>query len=130
MTKLSHSYSSLKMYENCPKRYYHQRITKEVADSGSDATRYGERVHRALEERLLNDNVLSEETIQYEALCNSIAKMKEHPSFDQLLLEERMTLTDNFTPTSWWSDDAWLRSILDVLVLFEDKAIVMDWKQT
>ena len=128
MTQLSHSYSSLKMYENCPKRYYHQKVTKEVTDSGSEATRYGSRVHRALEERLLDDNELSQETIQYEALCKSIVRMKEHPLFDQLLLEERMTLTDNFTPTDWWSDDAWLRSILDVLVLFENKAIVMDWK--
>ena len=128
MTQLSHSYSSLKMYENCPKRYYHQRITKEVSDSGSEATRYGERVHKALEERLLGDNVLSQETIQYEALCNSIAKMKEHPDFSELLLEEKLTVTEDFTPTGWWSDDAWLRSILDVLVLFKDKAIVMDWK--
>ncbi len=128
MTELSHSYSSLKMYENCPKRYYHQRITKEVTDSGSDATRYGERVHKALEERLTNDNELSQETIQYENLCRSIAKMKSHPQFDQLLLEEKLTITDNYTPTGWWSDDAWLRSILDVLVLFKDKAIVMDWK--
>lgn len=128
MTELSHSYSSLKMYENCPKRYYHQRITKEVTDSGSDATRYGERVHKALEERLTNDNKLSQETIQYENLCRSIAKMKSHPQFDQLLLEEKLTITDNYTPTGWWSDDAWLRSILDVLVLFKDKAIVMDWK--
>ncbi len=128
MTELSHSYSSLKMYENCPKRYYHQRITKEVTDSGSDATRYGERVHRALEERLTNDNKLSDETIQYEKLCSTIAKMKTHPEFDQLLLEKRMTVTDKYTPTDWWSDNAWLRSILDVLVLFKDKAIVMDWK--
>ena len=128
MTELSHSYSSLKMYENCPKRYYHQRITKEVSDSGSEATRYGERVHKALEERLLGDNELSQETIQYEALCRSIARMKEHPDFSELLLEEKLTVTEDFTPTGWWSDDAWLRSILDVLVLFKDKAIVMDWK--
>ncbi len=25
MTKLAHSYTALKMYENCPKRYYHQQ---------------------------------------------------------------------------------------------------------
>ena len=40
------------MYENCPRRYYYQRITKEVKDTGSDATIYGERVHEALEHRL------------------------------------------------------------------------------
>ena len=38
------------------------------------------------------------------------------------------TLTENLTPTTWWEKDAWLRSILDVLILFEDEAIVMDWK--
>ena len=52
MTNLTHSFSAIKMYENCPKRYYHQRITKEVKDTGSDATIYGERVHEALEHRL------------------------------------------------------------------------------
>ena len=61
MTQVSHSYSSLKMYENCPKRYYHQRITKEVSDSGSEATRYGERVHKALEDRLTGDSKLTDE---------------------------------------------------------------------
>lgn len=128
MTQLAHSYSSLKMYENCPKRYYHQRITKEVSDSGSEATRYGERVHKALEERLTNDNELSQETVKYESLCESIDSMKNHKDFNEILLEERLTITDSFTPTGWWSDSAWLRSILDVLILFKDKAIVMDWK--
>ena len=128
MTQVSHSYSSLKMYENCPKRYYHQRITKEVSDSGSEATRYGERVHKALEDRLTGDSKLTDETVKYEALCNSISKMKEHPEFSELLLEEKLTVTEHYTPTGWWSDDAWLRSILDVLILFKDRAIVMDWK--
>ena len=52
MTKLAHSYTALKMYENCPKRYYHQRITKEVVDQPGTATVYGERVHKQLEEYL------------------------------------------------------------------------------
>ena len=47
--KLSHSYSSIKMYENCPKRYEYQRVTKEVVDTGSEATKFGERVHADLE---------------------------------------------------------------------------------
>ena len=66
MTGLTHSFSSLKMYENCPKRYYHQRITKEVKDTGSDATYYGERVHEALEHRLESKVSLTEETKAYE----------------------------------------------------------------
>ena len=45
-----------------------------------------------------------------------------------LQVEQKLTLNENLTPTTWWEKDAWLRSILDVLVLFDDKAIVMDWK--
>ena len=52
--KLTHSYSSIKMYENCPKRYMHQRVNKEVTDTGSEATKFGERVHSDLENRLLH----------------------------------------------------------------------------
>jgi hypothetical protein len=31
-------------------------------------------------------------------------------------------------PTGWWDADAWLRSKIDVLVLYKDKAHVLDWK--
>ena len=65
---LSHSFSSIKMYENCPKRYYHQRITKEVKDTGSDATIYGERVHEALEHRLGKQVALPTESEAYDCL--------------------------------------------------------------
>ena len=122
---LTHSFSSIKMYENCPKRYYHQRITKEVKDTGSDATRYGERVHEDLEHRLIKAKPLPKETESYEALCKSIENMVGE---GELYAEKQLCLNENLTPTGWWADDAWLRSILDVLIIVDDKAIVMDWK--
>lgn len=120
---LSHSFSSIKMYENCPRRYYHQRVTKEVKDTGSDATIYGERVHEALEHRLGKQVALPTESEAYEPLCKSIEDMG-----GTLQVEQKLTLTENLTPTTWWEKDAWLRSILDVLIVLDDKAIVMDWK--
>ena len=122
-TNLTHSFSSIKMYENCPKRYYHQRITKEVQDTGSDATIYGERVHEALEHRLDKKVELPSESKAYEPLCKSIEGLG-----GTLQVEQKLTLSENLTPTTWWEKDAWLRSILDVLIIFEDEAIVMDWK--
>ena len=123
--KLAHSYSSIKMFENCPKRYYHQRITKEVTDTGSDATRYGERIHADLEHRLVEQKPLSYDSQQYEVLCQSIEVLA---TGGELHAERQLCLTENLTPTSWYADDAWLRSILDVLILKDDQAIVMDWK--
>lgn len=123
--KLAHSYSSIKMFENCPKRYYHQRITKEVTDTGSDATRHGERIHADLEHRLINQKPLTYDTEQYEVLCQTIEVLA---TGGELHAERQLCLNENLTPTSWYAGDAWLRSILDVLILKDDEAIVMDWK--
>ena len=123
--KLAHSYSSIKMFENCPKRYYHQRITKEVTDTGSDATRHGERIHADLEHRLINQKPLTYDTEQYEVLCQTIEVLA---TGGELHAERQLCLNENLTPTSWYAKDAWLRSILDVLILKDNEAIVMDWK--
>ena len=82
---LSHSFSSIKMYENCPKRYYHQKITKEVEDVGSAATIYGTRVHADLEKRLVDGKKLTEETVKHENLCAEILKPKS-----EVLVEQKM----------------------------------------
>jgi len=125
MTKLSHSYSALKMYENCPKNYFHQRIEKSVRDSGNAVTAYGERVHKALELRLGEDAPLTSETARYDVLCEAI---KLTAKGGVLTVEEEMTLNDSLKPTGWWDDDAWLRSKIDVLVRRGPEAIMFDWK--
>jgi CRISPR/Cas system-associated exonuclease Cas4 (RecB family) len=123
--QIAHSFSAIKMYENCPKRYYHQRVTKEVQDTGGEASRYGERIHEFLEQRLVNDTALPQEAEKYEVLCQTIEKMARG---GELHAERQLTLTENLTPTSWFANDAWFRSILDVLIIKEDTAIVIDWK--
>jgi len=124
---LTHSFSALKMYENCPKRYMHQRINKEVQDEGSDASKYGERIHEALELRLKGKSPLTDETRKYESLCTAIEQESED---GELLVEQKMTLNKNLTPTEWFAPDAWFRSVLDVLMIHENqkKAFVLDWK--
>lgn len=125
MTKLSHSFSAIKMYENCPKRYYHQRVLKEVKDQGGEATIWGERVHKFLEDRLAKATELPQEVARYDPLCQSIVKLAIG---GELLVEQQLTLNVALEPTSWFSKDAWMRSIVDVLVIRGDEAIMFDWK--
>lgn len=125
--KLAHSYTALKMYENCPKRYYHQRITKEVVDQPGTATVYGERVHKQLEEYLKGSAPLPEETAALQPLCDTVKAGSEGGGM--LLVEQEYTLTSDLQPTSWFAPDAWLRFKLDVLAIRGDnKAMVVDWK--
>lgn len=123
--QVSHSYSSIKLYENCPYRYFRQRISKDVVDEGGEASKYGERVHQYLEYRLANNAELPQEVEHYEPLCQSIEKIA---TGGQLHVEKELVLTENLTPTGWWAADAWLRSKLDILVIKDHDAVVMDWK--
>lgn len=124
--KLAHSYSSMKMYQNCPKRYYHQRITKEVVDEGGEATIYGERLHKMIEERLRDNTPLPDEAKGYAPMVEAV--LKGLGSDYTMLIEQEMTLNRKLKPTGWWDEDAWMRSKLDVLVLRGDTAINLDWK--
>ena len=123
--KLSHSYSAIKQFEDCPQRYYRQRILKDVVDEGGEASKYGERIHKFLEERLKGSD-LPQEVASYEPLCQSFLNLAG--SDGVLLVEHELVLTDTLTPTGWWEPDAWLRSKLDVLVLRGNTAVVGDWK--
>lgn len=121
---LTHSFSSIKMYMNCPLRYYHQRVRKAVSDPGSEATHYGERIHKFLEDRLKTNTELPQEAAVYEGLVSAILKGMK----GELLVEQELTLNAELKPTGWFDKDAWLRTKIDVLVLDTKRAAVLDWK--
>ncbi len=120
---LAHSYSSLKQFDNCPKQYYMQRISREVKQLPGEASMYGERIHEQFENRLQKHTQLPEESAQYERLCKAWEDMP-----GELFGEQELTLNKNLQPTGWWDDDAWLRAKLDTLVLNGELAVVGDWK--
>ena len=123
--RLSHSYSSIKLYENCPLRYFRQRVVKDVVDEGGEASKYGERIHTFLEHRLKENASLPQEVAHYEPLCASVERISKG---GELYIEQELVLSENLTPTGWWDADAWLRSKLDILVINGSVANVMDWK--
>lgn len=123
--RLSHSYSSIKQYENCPYRYYHQRIAKTVVDKPNDASMHGERVHKFLEDRIKEKADLPVEVQHLEPIIQSLENVAKS---GDLFAELEFTLTQDLKPTTWFAPDAWLRSKLDVYVSRKPVAMVVDWK--
>lgn len=123
MTQLAHSYSALKLFENCPKNYYHQRIARDAKDEGSEASKHGERVHKALEKKLLGVSELPPELQEFTPVCDKLSKSK-----GELTPERQLALDESLAPTDWFSKAAWMRAQLDVLIVDNDKAAVLDWK--
>ena len=52
------SYSSLKLFEQCPKKYYHLRVVKDVKEPPTEAIIYGKEFHSAAENYIKSDTPL------------------------------------------------------------------------
>ena len=120
---IAHSYTSITSYETCPKRHYHLRVAKDVVEPPTDALKWGEVVHKALENRLRDGTELPEKLAHYESYA---ALIEEMPG--EKLVEEAIALDKNFQRVDWWDKAAWLRAKLDVGVVANTKAAIFDWK--
>ena len=123
--RLTHSFSAIKMFENCPLQYYRVRILKDVVSKGGEATIWGERIHEQLEDRLKTGVALPPESSSYEPIVSAIERIAPAGG---LFVEQEVTLNDKLQPTGWWDPDAWLRSKLDVQIMRPPVAYVIDWK--
>lgn len=124
-TKLTHSYTAIKKFEQCPLRYYRERVLKDVQDEMGEAAVYGDRIHKALEHRIKTGE-MPEETARYEKLVRAFEALAGADG--QIRAEEEFVITDRLAETDWWSSDAWIRSKFDVLILRGSRAVVGDWK--
>lgn len=124
--RLVHSYSAIKLYEQCGLRYYRQRILKDAHEQETVHTTHGHNVHSALENNLKTSKAIPKELAVHTGVANTVRKSV---SKSQLLAPEKnMGLDNKWQPTGYWSDDIYLRAKLDVLVTGGPTAVVIDWK--
>jgi len=117
------SYSALTSYETCPKRYQLTRVTKQVVEAQTEATRWGNEVHKALELFAKGQKPLPETMADYGRYVRKIQKIE-----GKRVIEERVALTKDFRKTTWMAKDVWVRGIIDIGVVGSDKAYLLDWK--
>lgn len=116
------SYSSLNAFE-CPRRYHLTRVAKVVRESQTEETRWGNLVHKSLEDRVKSKTPLPEGMRQWEPIVAKLDTAK-----GRVFAETRFTLTRNLTPTQWSAQNAWCRGIIDAGVDAGRKALLLDWK--
>lgn len=122
---LSHSYSSIKDFAGCPRRYHRVRIVRDVRSSETDATRYGTEVHKAFENFILHNQDLPAQFAQYLKYVMPLQKYK-----GEIKCEHKMALTADFKTCDFFSDAAWIRGVPDFMALNHETGIarVVDFK--
>jgi len=115
------TYSRLSGYETCAKQFYHTKVLKDVPDPPNAAGEWGDRVHKAFEDRLLNGAALPEGMTQWTGIVD---KFNALPG--EKLVEFEFAVDANFQPTSWKT--AWSRGKADLVVRHKSTVLIVDWK--
>lgn len=107
------SHSAVNLFKQCPHRFYKTRITKEVSDDYSGtAAAWGTAVHKALERRIRMGAEFPADMLFLEPLAQRIDAMP-----GEKFTEQKLCFNNQYEPVDYYAPDAWVRIILDLLVL-------------
>ena len=124
MTKVAPwSFSKIKAFEQCPKQFYHEKILKQYPVVESDAMRYGTDFHLACEEHIRDGKDLPAKYSYAQGAMDSLNAKQ-----GRKLCEEKLGLTADLEPCGFFDDDVWFRGIVDLVIVDDDVAWVVDYK--
>lgn len=121
--KFAWSYSVLSMFEQCPKKYYHIKVKRDVKDLDSGFSADGKAIHEAMYARVMQEKPLPLPYRQYERIASRFANAggEKHGEI-KLALNKKLEQVDFFAP------DVWVRAVIDLIIVKGDEAIIVDWK--
>lgn len=119
------SFSKVKLFEQCPKKFYHLKVAKDYSEPITSAMTYGNQFHTACEEYIRDGKELPERFDYVKDALDALARK----SGDKLC-EYKMGITENLEPCDFNSKDVWFRGIADLLIVDREKsrAWVVDYK--
>jgi hypothetical protein len=121
------SYSKLKNYETCPKRYFNIDVEKKYKeDDEAGHLGYGQLVHTSLADAINHERKTLPEQVKH--LQPWVDKVLGGAK-GTILVEQQMAITASLTKaSSWFGEDVWYRGIGDVVKIVGPVAMVIDWK--
>ena len=125
MNRVVWSFSSLKTFQQCPRKYYHTKIAKDVVESDTTATIYGKSAHTVAEE-YIRDGVPVPPAFEYMKPTLDILSKLE----GEKLCEVRLGLTKDLKACTFNAKNVWWHGIADLVVINEEKQLAhsVDYK--
>ena len=120
------SYSSIKTFDQCPKKYYHLKVAKDVKDTPGEAADYGTAVHEAAELFITKGAPIPEKFAFMRTFVELLAK-KQGTKYAEIKLGVAK-VGDEFQPRGFFDKDVWYRGIADLIIVNGSKALLVDYK--
>ena len=117
------SYSSIKTFDQCPKKYFHLKVAKDVKDEPGEAADYGTAVHEAAELFITKGAPIPEKFAFLRPIVEPLAK-KQGTKYAEI----KIGVTSDLKPCGFFAKDVWYRGIADLLIVNGSKAWLVDYK--
>ena len=119
------SFSSLKTFQQCPKKYYHTKIAKDIKEPDTKATLYGKQMHTIAEEFIRDGKPIPP---AFDYLVPTLEMLAAIPG--EKLCEVRLGLTRDMKPCDFDAPDVWWHGIADLVIINEEKGLAhsVDYK--
>ena len=122
------SYSSLKTFQQCPKKYYHLKVAKDIVDDGSEATVYGKELHKAAEDYVRDNVPIPPQFAFIKATLDALKNIQ-----GEKLCEIELGVANNggkLSACGFNDKNAWYRGIADLLIINGDEGYLVDYKSS
>lgn len=121
--KFTWSYSSLSLFQQCPRKYHQIRVVKNIKESDTEALMYGKEVHKAAEDYVREGQPIP---AKFQFMKPYVDLLKDLAG--DKLCEHQMGLTEALEPCGFFDKNVWWRGVADLLIIDEDKAHLIDYK--
>ena len=126
MSKVQWSFSALKTFEQCPKKYYHLKVAQDVQDSAGSAAAYGLRFHQSAEDYGRDKKRLPIEFKGHKKLLDTLLAIPGENYYEMKL---GLRKTDSGYEECDFDDETrWYRGIADLVIIDGKKGYSIDYK--
>jgi hypothetical protein len=121
------SYSSIKTFDQCPKKYYHLKVAKDVKDKQNAAALYGEQAHKAAEDYVAVGKPIEPKFDCIKGVAEILNAMPGE-KFPELKLGVRRLAPGEYEPCDFKDPGVWWRGIADLVIVEGEQAKLVDYK--
>ena len=120
------SYSSIKLFETCPRKYEGERVTKEVPFTESEATIYGTELHLAAEEYIRDGKPIDP---RFGFIQSYLDKLVDYPGTKHCEMKLGVKKKDGrLEACDFFDSKVWFRGVADLVIIDGNRAWVLDYK--
>ena len=120
------SYSAIKTFVQCPKRYFHTKVAKDVTDKPNAAALYGEQAHKAAEDYVAKGTPIEPKFHPMKAVAEVLNAMPGE-KFPEMRMGIKK-VDGGYEPSSFTAPDVWWRGIADLVIINGEQAKLVDYK--